>query len=334
MVFINIFLKTLGLLFGISTFILLLGLLSNLFSYQNEEFIFVEGNKQSKNIIVTLELNGPIINNFDQSLLGNIIEYIDPIVVEKKLLSLNKINPKILIIKINSPGGTVTASYALEKIIKTFKKNQNIDIYFYTDEILASGGYWVATTGNKIYANYGSIIGSIGVSGPSWYYYDKPTSISSGIFGQNIENENKIQIFDQNVGNSKDLYNPFRKPTNIELKHLQNIITEIYNDFITKVSSSRKIEINTLKNEIGALIYTSNQAKKNFLIDDEFSYKQLIEHIKYNKKFADFKILKFAKKSNLLSNYLVRFNDINYSPMCSKISSSFVSLLPLYMNNC
>ena len=63
-------------------------------------------------------------------------------------------------------------------------------------------------SGDKIYANYGSIIGSIGVSGPSWYYYDKPKSISTGILGQKIETENGIYIFDQNAGNSKDLFNP------------------------------------------------------------------------------------------------------------------------------
>ena len=78
--------------------------------------------------------------------------------------------PNILIIKINSPGGTVTATASLEKIINDFKKENKIEIYFYSDEILASGGYWVATSGDKIYANYGSIIGSIGVKGPDWFF--------------------------------------------------------------------------------------------------------------------------------------------------------------------
>ena len=53
--------------------------------------------------------------------------------------------------------------------------------------MLASGGYWASLSGEKIYANYGSIIGSIGVKGPDWFFYNKPKLISSGFLGQTIE---------------------------------------------------------------------------------------------------------------------------------------------------
>ena len=83
------------------------------------------------------------------------------------------------------------------------KKKQTLKYIFIQSEILASGGYWVATTADKIFASYGSIIGSIGVGGPSWYYYNTPLSVSSGIFGQSIETKKGIEVFNQNAGKVK-----------------------------------------------------------------------------------------------------------------------------------
>ena len=83
---------------------------------------------------------------------------------------------------------------------------------------------WSLFESDKIFASYGSIIGSIGVSGPSWFYYNNPTSISSGILGETIVTKNGIEVFNQNAGQGKDLFNPYRRPKNEEIKHLQNIV--------------------------------------------------------------------------------------------------------------
>ena len=334
MPFFIVFLKTLGFLIGVTTFIVILNILVFYANNDDQNFNFVKGEKESENIIAILEINGPIINNFSSSIFGNILEYIDPEKVKNYLSDLKKIKPKILIIKINSPGGTVTASATLEKIIKNFKSETNSRVYFYSSEILTSGAYWVATSGDKIYVNYGSIIGSIGVSGPIWYFYDKPTSISSGLLGQKIETKNGIQIFNQNAGNSKDLYNPFRKPTKKELDHLQDIVKNIYNDFTIKVSNSRKIEIQTIKDEIGALIYSGNQAKENFLIDNVLQFDELIEKIIKEKKFQDFKIIKLNIEQNFMNKYLSSYFVKDYEALCNKLNSNFTSLLPIFLNKC
>ncbi len=200
------------------------------------------------------------------------------------------------------------------KLFMNLKKNTDTKIYFYSKEILASGGYWVATTADKIFASYGSIIGSIGVSGPSWFYYNTPTSLSSGVFGQTIETKEGIEVFNQNAGEGKDLFNPFRRPKNDEIKHLQSIVDDVYNNFITKVSKSRKIEISNLKTNIGALIYSSNQAKNNFLIDDILNYETLIELIKKENKFEDYKIYENKVNNSILSNLFSFFiNSISVS---------------------
>ena len=51
---------------------------------------------------------------------------------------------------------------------------------------MASGAYWAALSGNKIFANYGSLIGSIGVKGPDWIYFDEPILISNGLLGSSV----------------------------------------------------------------------------------------------------------------------------------------------------
>ena len=297
-------------------------------------FMFVEGNKESDNVIATINLNGPILNNSNQYFSGNIIKYIDPKNVENTLSDLKNLNSKVVIIKINSPGGTVTATSSLEKIIRKFKDENKIKVYFYSNEILTSGGYWLAAAGDGIFASYGTIIGSIGVSGPNWYYYNKPKSISSGIFGKNIETEGGIEIFNQNAGSSKDLFNPFRKPSKKELSHLQMMIEDIYNDFVTTVSKSRKIEIETLKNDIGALIYNSKQAKNIFLIDDVLDYDELVKNIVKSNEFDDYKILEFYSEQKFINKILTNYFNLNYEFICNKVNNNFVSMLPLYMNNC
>ena len=213
---------------------------------EKKQFVMTEGIPSSNNIIANINLNGPIFNNNNNVLGNNLYDYINPLQVKSYLEELKELEIEALIININSPGGTVSATAELEQIIYEFKKQTNTKVYFFTKEILASGGYWVATTADKIFASYGSIIGSIGVSGPSWFYYNTPTSLSSGIFGQTIETKEGIEVFNQNAGEGKDLFNPFRRPKSDEIKHLQNIVDDVYNDFITKVSKSRKIEISNL----------------------------------------------------------------------------------------
>ena len=181
---------------------------------EKKQFVMTEGIPSSNNIIANINLNGPIFNNNSNVLGNNLYDYINPSHVKSYLDELKELEIKALIININSPGGTVSATAELEQIIYEFKKNTDTKIYFYTKEILASGGYWVATTADKIFASYGSIIGSIGVSGPSWFYYNTPTSLSSGIFGQTIETKEGIEVFNQNAGEGKDLFNPFRRPRN------------------------------------------------------------------------------------------------------------------------
>ena len=340
MIFFSVFFRTLGFLSALLIFIIIINLLLHFSNeLEKKQFVMTDGIPSSNNIIANINLNGPIFNNNSNVLGNNLYDYINPSQVKSYLEELKELEIKALIININSPGGTVSATAELEQIIYEFKKHTNTKVYFFTKEILASGGYWVATTADRIFASYGSIIGSIGVSGPSWFYYNIPTSLSSGIFGQTIETKEGIEVFNQNAGEGKDLFNPFRRPRSDEIKHLQKIVDDVYNDFITKVSKNRKIEISNLKNDIGALIYSSNQAKNNFLIDDILNYETLIKLIAKENKFDDYKIYENKVSNSILTNLLVKYEnqtDHKYSleNICRNLESNISVVIPVFLKNC
>lgn len=340
MVFFSFFLRSLGYLTGLLIFIIFVSIFiqySN--DFRKNQFEMVDGAENSKNIIVNLNLNGPILNNKSNILDSNFYDYINPKKVKSLLEELEYKNIKILIIDINSPGGTVSATAELENIFYDFKEKTNAKIYFFTNEILASGGYWIATSADKIFASYGSIIGSIGVSGPSWFYYDTPVSFSTGILGQSIETKKGIKVFNQNAGQGKDLFNPYRLPDNKEIAHLQSIVDEVYNDFVKKVSKSRKIDLALVINNIGALIYSSNQARENFLIDEILSHQELIDFIMKENNFENYKILENKTEPTSIIDLLTTDkkdynNDSNIRNICNKLNSSLNVVLPLFLEQC
>ncbi len=337
MVFFRVFFRTFGFLSALLVFFLIISILLNLSNnLQESKFTMIEGDQKSNNIIGVINLNGPIFNNSRNVLENNFYDYINPEHIRLYLEELKELNIKILLVNINSPGGTVTATAELENILKNFKKETKVKIYFFTSEILASGGYWIATTADKIFASYGSTIGSIGVSGPSWYYYNTPLSLSSGLLGQSIETEKGIEVFNQNAGQSKDLFNPFRKPKDQEILHLQKIVDEIYEDFITKVSKNRKIQIKTIRNNIGALIYSSTQAKEKFLIDGVANYRSLIEYIIKENNYDDYKIYENIIKRSLLGNFLASYKDKNGDKfnICNRFEMSINVITPLFLKEC
>ena len=155
-VFFNTFYRVFATLLAVAFFLLILiGIITFIDVDNSEDFRFVEGNIESNNTIAILKLNGPIIpdslsfNNFAA------FQFISPKNFNKKLKKLNKLKPKLLILSINSPGGTVSASYEVFNILKDFKEKNNLKSYFHTKEMLASGAYWFALSGDKIFATYG-----------------------------------------------------------------------------------------------------------------------------------------------------------------------------------
>ena len=308
--FFKTFIKIFAILSSISIFIIVLLTLSSFINkIENKKiFIHTSGDINSTNKIAILKLIGPILNEqsfiSDYKLFNNInIIYVNKI--KKILKKLESENIKGLIISINSPGGSVSASFNLYNLFNDFKIKNNIPLFFYTNELMASGAYWAALSGNKIFANYGSLIGSIGVKGPDWIYFDEPILISNGLLGSSVATKNGIKKFSNIAGNSKDIYDPFRPPTKNEKIDLHNAVQNIYNDFVQEVSSSRKIEKNVITNDIGAMIYDTKSAKEKFLIDEIVALEEVIKIMGEHLNFDNFQVIEKENfKSSLFENII------------------------------
>ena len=134
--------------------------LGNLLSPEfTENTISAEPNAKSKILIV--DVSGFIKNGSSSSLFAN---YCTPESI-KIVLNKAEMDPEVkaVILRINSPGGGVTASDLIHHEIKSFKKRTGIPVYSNTLSLAASGGYYIACATDEIYATPSSMIGSIGV---------------------------------------------------------------------------------------------------------------------------------------------------------------------------
>ena len=349
--FFQVFSKTLGFLLAIIFLLVLMSLFLFFFEgNQQKYFSYLKGNKNSSEIIAILNLNGPIISeppNFNNYNIFQNLEVIYPSLIKKYLNELEQKNTKGIIISINSPGGSVSATQKIYNLVKEFKEKNNIPIYFHTKDILTSGSYWVALSGDKIFADYGSIIGSIGVRGPNWLYYNSPTLLSEGLFGRSVESQNGLKLFSNTAGLYKDIFNPFRKPTKEEMDKLQTMVDDIYSNFVNLVSINRKIENKIITDEIGAMVFNSKRAKLNYLIDDEKNINEIIELISKKLKLENKKILinNYGDKYNLFNLNFINFfnNKINNKDLkiiinkklCNNYYNEFSSISLNYISiNC
>ena len=340
-IFFNTFIKIIAFLTAISVFFLIIFLIFFLNSSNDKYFTKINPENNSSNKLAILNLGGLIMSK-PPGLISfrkiNNQNAIFPEMINEYLIDLQRNEIKGLIIIIDSPGGSVSATYNIYKNIKKYRIKNNIPIFFYSKDLLASGAYWIALSGNKIFANYGALIGSIGVKGPDWIYYNDPSAISNGIFGTSVETKKEIKLYSNVAGKSKDILNPFRPPSEEEKIKLNNMIKNIYVDFVSDVSSSRKIEKNIIIDEIGAMIYESKQAKKNFLIDDIKDINQIIEEMVKELEIEDYSIISNNNNSiyNLINNFFnnnkINNKEIINANFCNNINNQLSAVSPKNYN--
>jgi len=161
-----------------------------------------------------------------------------------------------LIIRINSPGGTVTASDTIYHEVMEYKKRTGVRVTACITGLGTSGAYYVAAAADEIIAIPTAVTGSIGVIAMRFDVRDLLTKI--GVATETVKS-----------GDKKDLWSPFRPSTPQETEIMQRIIMQLYSRFVDVVASGRKGVLN--RSEILKLadgrIYTADQALEAKLID-------------------------------------------------------------------
>ncbi|MGI9594700.1 MAG: S49 family peptidase [Acidimicrobiales bacterium] len=172
-----------------------------------------------------------------------------------------------VILEVNSPGGTIFGSNAIAEGVEAYRETSGKPIVAYVSGISASGGVYSMAGADKIYADYGTLVGSIGVIFGPFTTYDGVTAIDGGILGGGVTTENGIEVEFLTAGRSKDFGNPYRAMTDEERAVLQQGLDDAYADFVGHVSKGRDIPVSTIEDDLGALIFGEQQAVANGLID-------------------------------------------------------------------
>jgi protease IV len=163
-------------------------------------------------------------------------------------------NIKAVILKIDSPGGTVTASDMLYHEISKYRERSGAKVVVVMMGVAASGGYYIALPADFIFAHPTSITGSIGV------VFLRPNV--SGLIAKI-----GLEIGIDKSGKNKDMGSPFRRPTEEEQEIVQNLIDDLAGRFLTLVVSHRKLSDEAKANISTARIYTAADALRLGLVD-------------------------------------------------------------------
>ena len=217
-------------------FILCLAALAAMFTNNNSPRI-----SRSSSLIASLEIKGTISDS--KAFIDELKEY------------GNRSNVSSVIIRIDSPGGGVAASQEIYEAIKKFRSETRKKVVVSMASTAASGGYYIACAADRIYANPGSITGSIGVIA-QWYDYS------------DLLRWAKMQSIVIKSGDLKDSGSGFRPMTDEEKEYFQSLIDDMYGQFVSAVSESRNIPEEEVRKLADGRVYTGTQAKENRLVDE------------------------------------------------------------------
>jgi protease IV len=162
---------------------------------------------------------------------------------------------KAVVLRINSPGGGVAASQEIHEAVKKFRAETRKKVVVSMSSVAASGGYYIACAADKIFANPGSITGSIGVIA-EWYNYGDLLKWA------------KMQSVVIKSGELKDAGSPTRPLTDSEKAYFQGLINNMYNQFVTAVSTGRKMNLENVRKLADGRVFTGQEAMGNGLIDE------------------------------------------------------------------
>ncbi len=174
-------------------------------------------------------------------------------VLEKIEKAKNDSSVKGVLLNVNSPGGAVAPSVEIAYAIKELKEIKPVVVY--ASGVIASGSYYSAIWANKIIANPGSMVGSIGV-------------IMQGANVEELMKKIGIKTQTVKVGEYKESGTPTRSWTKEEKEELEKVINDTYDMFITDVSSARGLKKEDHKLYANAHIFTARQAKEVGLVDE------------------------------------------------------------------
>jgi protease IV len=170
---------------------------------------------------------------------------------------------KAIIIHVNSPGGGVAASEEIYREVKRIHDKKTKPIVSSIQTVGASGAYYVSSATNKIYADNGSVVGSIGVIA-EWVNYG------------DLMRWAKLKPEVLKVGQFKDTGDPTRELTPAERQYMQGLIDNMYGQFVQAVAEGRHAKVDDIKGIADGRVWTGQQALDLHLIDQVADFRSAV----------------------------------------------------------
>jgi protease-4 len=167
-----------------------------------------------------------------------------------------------VVLRIDSPGGAVAPSQEIFREVE--KLAQKKLVIASIGSVGASGGYYVACGAHTIFANPGSITGSIGV-------------IMEFVNMKELFKWAKVEPIVIKSGQFKDSGAPYRDMTPEERVYLQELIDNVHSQFVSAVAEKRKLDINVVKKIADGRIFTGEMAKEAGLVDELGDFDDAVE---------------------------------------------------------
>ena len=219
---------------GIVAFIVVMGglfilsIVSLIFSEPEDETVSTSGER-----VAVVELAEPIVDSQD-------------IVRQFKKYPENK-SVKAILFRVDSPGGGVSASQEIyEEVKKTREAGKPVVVSM--GAVAASGGYYVSCGATKIVANPGTLTGSIGV-------------IFQFLHFSELMNKIGVDASTFKTGKYKDIGSPFRKSTEDEKKFFDQLLGDVYDQFVSVVAKERKLDRKVVLGYADGRVFTGRQAR-------------------------------------------------------------------------
>src|SRR5713101_6941945 len=176
---------------------------------------------------------------------------------------------KAIILHVNSPGAGVAASEEIYREVKRVRDDKHKRIVASISSVGASGAYYVSSATNKIYADKGSIVGSIGVIA-TWTNYG------------DLLHWAKLKDITMKAGEFKDTGSPTRDMTPAEKAYLQSLIDNMHTQFIQAVadgrnSDGRKVKVEDIRAIANGKVWTGEQALSLKLIDQVGDFQAAVD---------------------------------------------------------
>ena len=171
---------------------------------------------------------------------------------------------KAIILRVNSPGGGVAASEEIYRAVKRVRDEKKKRIVASISTVGASGAYYVSSATNKIYADNGSVVGSIGVIA-EWVNYG------------DLMKWAKLKPEVLKVGALKDTGDPSREMTPEERAYMQSLIDNMYGQFVQAVADGRHAKTDDIRKIADGRVWTGQEALPMHLIDQIGDFQNAVD---------------------------------------------------------